>query len=197
MKQNKFRLHLWIIGLMVFQACIFVDSEEEIKGPYFGNGVHNGWADDQSIVLWTRLTETPDGNMAGKQFLELDASQHRSLRKSANVDSIYQTQIPKDTKLEDMIGACPGANGLVQLTYFPESDPSDLKVQSWRPVDPEKNFTLQWKLKGLSPNTRYQIVLVAKPNEKGAPSDTLNGFFLTASGALETKEIRFLCRHLS
>ena len=36
-------------------------SGEKSKGPYFGNGFHNGWADQTSIVIWTRLTKNEDG----------------------------------------------------------------------------------------------------------------------------------------
>ena len=38
--------------------------------PYFGNGVHNGYADQTSVVLWTRLTKTPGGKTDGRRFLE-------------------------------------------------------------------------------------------------------------------------------
>jgi hypothetical protein len=39
---------------ILFTSCEF---KKETNGPYFGNGFHNGWADQHSIVIWTRLTK--------------------------------------------------------------------------------------------------------------------------------------------
>ena len=43
-------------------------------GPYFGNGCRNGWADQTSISLWSRLTKSPDANWNGKKFIEISKS---------------------------------------------------------------------------------------------------------------------------
>ncbi|MBN2665915.1 MAG: hypothetical protein JXR67_05350 [Bacteroidales bacterium] len=50
------------------------------EGPFFGNGIHNGWADQNSVVIWTRLTAVPEMNRTGPGFLRPDASEHRFLR---------------------------------------------------------------------------------------------------------------------
>ena len=40
---------------ILFTSCEF---KKETNGPYFGNGFHNGWADQHSIVIWTQLTNS-------------------------------------------------------------------------------------------------------------------------------------------
>jgi hypothetical protein len=94
------------------------------EGPFFGNGFHNGWADQNSIVIWTRLTKTPELNRKGPKFMVPSAQEHRRLDKMANPDSIYRAQIPEGYKLDQMEGACPGsdvhAEGWNQSDFKPE-----------------------------------------------------------------------------
>ena len=54
-----------IIALISF-SCTSVKENED--GPYFGNGFKNGWADQSSISIWTRLTKNPDLNKNGVIF---------------------------------------------------------------------------------------------------------------------------------
>ncbi len=50
------KLFNFVIALL-FISC---QPKEEIKGPFFGNGIKNGWADQNSIVIWTRLTKNKE-----------------------------------------------------------------------------------------------------------------------------------------
>lgn len=179
-----------IFLLLLLISC--KTSDPLPKGPFFGNGVHNGWADQSSISLWTRLTVRPDGNMDGAKFIELSNSDHKRLRKLTDIDSLHDTQMPAEFTLDDMIGACPGAAGEVQLTYFPAGQPTNSKTIDWTAVDPGKDHTLQWKLSDLLPNSRYQLTLLARPSPGASPSDTLQGSFITPpTPANDREEIRF------
>ncbi|HPC99453.1 MAG TPA: hypothetical protein PL040_10845, partial [Bacteroidales bacterium] len=68
---------------------ICFSCSKKTEGPFFGNGFHNGWADQHSVVLWTRLTKTPEMNREGPLFLVPAAEEHRRLDKMANPDSIF------------------------------------------------------------------------------------------------------------
>ena len=37
----------------------------DAKPPYFGNGMRNGWADQDSVVIWTRTTRFEEMNQGG------------------------------------------------------------------------------------------------------------------------------------
>lgn len=175
---------------LLLAAC--QEGTQTTAGPYFGNGVHNGWADQTSISLWTRLTNRPDGNMTGAQFLDINQETHKRLRNLTDLDSLHGTQIPAGLTLDEMIGACPGATGEVQLQYFPEGQVDKKQTIAWQAVDPNKDHTLQWKLTNLQPGTRYQLQLQARPGLEATPTDTLDGSFYTPPAATdEQKDVRF------
>ena len=68
---RKLVVNCLVIGIL------FVGCKKESPGPYFGNGFHNGWADQNSVVIWTRLTKSPEMNTSGKKFLIPSAADHR------------------------------------------------------------------------------------------------------------------------
>jgi alkaline phosphatase D len=160
------------------------------KGPYFGNGFHNGWVDQHSAVIWTRLTQSPEGNPANNQFIDISRKRAAQLNQLANPDSIHLAQIPKGLTLEDMVGACPGAKGQVRLQYFPENGTNKLGLP-WQEVDPFKNFTIQWTLKDLTPDTKYQVLLQARANASAPISHEFKGSFITAPTKETPKDINF------
>lgn len=201
-KQNAMWFHGKNKGLHLFICCFFLpgililgpfscQGPEESKGPYFGNGFHNGWADQNSIVLWTRLTANPEMNADGQAFIPISKEKHDYLDKLANKDSIHRAQIPDSLSLADMEGACPGSPGEVKLVYGEMGNPHDARETPWEPVDPHKNFTKQWKLDGLSANTRYAVKIFARRNEDAPISDTVSGTFITPPHAAFVDEIRF------
>ena len=110
-------------------------------GPFFGNGCRNGWADQNSISIWSRLTEKPSANWKGEKFIEISKEEHKSsLSKLKNPKEIYKRQIPEGLKLKDMQGACLGLKGEVKLEYYPENEKSKIKTMSLniRVITPEK-----------------------------------------------------------
>lgn len=193
MISNRMRTGLFTCVLLLglsFLACH--SAEPPPTGPYFGNGVHNGWADQNSISLWTRLTNRPDGNLSGTQFLDISKEEHERLRQLTDMDSLHGTQIPTGLTLDDMIGACPGSTGEVQLEYFPMGQSSKSKVIAWQAVDPSKDHTLQWKLGELQAGTRYQLRLQARSRPDMTPSDTLLASFITPPAPeVDQEDIRF------
>ncbi len=170
---------------------LLASCNEQPDGPYFGNGLRNGWADQHSIVLWTRLTKIPDHNKSGIHFKEITGEQHRELRRSTDIDVIHAAQIPEGHTLDEMDASCPGANGEVKLIYHPEGRPDQRQEQAWAAVDADKNFTKQWRLEGLTANTKYAMELLARRVGASQNSDTLFGSFVTAPDADQSEEINF------
>ncbi len=177
------------IGItLILSSC---NATGESDGPYFGNGFHNGWADQTSIVIWTRLSSSPEGNMDGEQFLIPTSEEHKALDKKANAADILAAQIPEGLHLDDMDGACPGAAGEVKLSYYQAGSGEPPIETEWVRVDDNKNFTTQWKLENLSPNTRYQVKIEARPNASSAISDQVEGAFSTPPPSTIEKDIDF------
>ncbi|MCK5135529.1 MAG: alkaline phosphatase D family protein [Bacteroidales bacterium] len=179
------------LGFLLILLISSCSSNDITDGPYFGNGFHNGWADQHSIVIWTRLTLRPEMNLGGQQFIPLTQEQHSKLRNCRNRDSIHLAQIPDSLTLDDMEGACPGATGEVKLKYYPMIDPGVTIETPWEKVDPDKNYTMQWKLEGLEANTRYQVDIYAREDANHGISDTVSGTFITPPDEEMVRETRF------
>ena len=75
----------FLTGLLIIDC----QRSDKIVGPYFGNGIKNGWADKNSIVIWTRLTQNRDAYFKGESFKEISKDLMLSLAKNPNIDSIY------------------------------------------------------------------------------------------------------------
>ncbi|MCK4923083.1 MAG: alkaline phosphatase D family protein [Bacteroidales bacterium] len=172
--KNIKTIYLIIISFTILTAC---SSNTKNKGPYFGNGFHNGWADQNSIVIWTRLTKTPELNANGQKFLDIDHGTYRQIEVTASDETFLQGQIPEGFTLDQMEGACPGNIGEVKLLYYPMENPDNKTEIGWMPVDIDKNFTKQWKLEDLQAGAKYKIELFARYDDKSSISDTITGFF--------------------
>ena len=111
MGENDFSIKLILmirnsICLIILFSLTFCERENKTNGPYFGNGIKNGWADQNSIVIWTRLTKIKNAFFKGKPFIEISNKKMLSLARMPNIDSIYSLQIPEGLSLKDMQGYC-------------------------------------------------------------------------------------------
>lgn len=188
---KRLLIYIFILGTI---APVFLQScklQKETDGPYFGNGFHNGWADQNSIVLWTRLTQNLEGNAEGAKFIDISAKEAKVLDKEGNAEKINRAQIPEGLTLNDMEGACPGAAGEVKLMYYPLSNAANKTELDWAKVDDNKNFTTQWKLDGLKPNTKYVVEIEARLNEKSKVSDKIEGAFRTPPATEAAENVEF------
>jgi alkaline phosphatase D len=189
MKSHNRIKHVIIIFVSLLSLSLSCRNEPE--GPFFGNGFHNGWADQNSIVIWTRLTKVPEMNRQGPKFLVPTAKEHRQLDKHADPDSIYKAQIPAGYTLDQMEGACPGMRGEVKLSYYPLRFENQKTETGWVPVDENKNFTCQWKLENLKPDTKYVVEIEARKERKSKVTDKISGSFRTPPDPDSVRAINF------
>ena len=64
-------------GVMISNQSIYEDLFlNKSDGPYFGNGCKNGWADQNSISIWSRLTKKPNANGKGEKFIDISKEDH-------------------------------------------------------------------------------------------------------------------------
>lgn len=174
--------------LLVFSGCM---KDKKSDGPYFGNGFRNGWADQHSVTLWTRLTESPEMNREGRPFIPINTLEHNALRYEKDIEKLHAAQIPQGLTLNDMEGACPGGAGEIRLVYYPAENPTSVVETAWTPVDTLKNYTTQWKLNGLTAGTEYHVEIYARKGPRYLNSDTIAGVFRTPPAEDLQKDIRF------
>lgn len=177
----------FLVISLLLSAC----QPEEMSGPWFGNGVHNGWADQNSVVIWTRLTENPELNRGGTPFISLTPKERTRLDSLGIKDSIHIAQIPQSLGLKDMEGACPGKDGEVRLTYYPEGLESNMIDLGWSAVETEKNYTKQWELSGLTAGTRYVILLESRNKGDKRVFTSLRGSFQTPPDKATRTDMKF------
>ena len=146
---NKIVMLKNFICVIILFSFTFCEKENKTNGPYFGNGLKNGWADQNSIVIWTRLTQYKEAYFEGEPFKEISKDLMLSLAKNPDIDSIYNSQIPKGLQLSDMEGYCPGMDGEVQLHYYLKRSPMEIVASDWVEVDKNKDFTYEWNLSAL------------------------------------------------
>lgn len=184
------------VGMASFSAIIppvKSFSQAPGAGPFFGNGMRNGWADQESIVIWTRLTKMPDLNRDGTPFLSPDrVSVNEFLEKGQVYEaSIRDLQMPKGARLEDMDGACPGSDGEVKLIWYPEESPSLSKETRWEAVDKNRDYTKQWRLNNLKAGTRYSVTLKARKTGSLEVSHEITGKFQTPPKETRPQDVSF------
>ncbi|RMF40111.1 MAG: DUF1080 domain-containing protein [Planctomycetota bacterium] len=156
--------------------------------PQLGNGMRNGWADQHSIVLWSRTTRRANYVTDGPDFLDAKREPPPKMTDPAQINAL---QIPPGYRLDQMLGACPGAAGEIRLTYFPVTQRQRMATTPWQTTRAESDFTAQWRLDGLRPGTRYAAIVEARPIGKPELTAVLRGHFQTAPPADAPEDIRF------
>ncbi len=168
-----------------------VSAQNNPPSPQLGNGMRNSWADQTSIVIWTRTTRRADMVADGPMFLDISRSQASRLGKLRDVDEIHAAQIPRGATLDEMFGANPGAIGQVRLTYYPTDRKESAESTVWKTTAADSDFTAQWKIDGLQPDTRYVAVIEARQVGSDRPSATLTGGFETAPASEDARDLKF------
>ncbi len=145
--------------------------------PQLGNGMRNGWADQHSIVLWSRTTRHANYVTDGPDFLNVPRNPPRDVKDAAALNAV---QIPAGHRLDQMVGACPGAAGEIRLSYFPVTQRGQIVTTQWQRTRPDRDFTAQWRLDGLKPGVRYAAIVEARRIGSEELTAVVRGHFRTA-----------------
>ena len=173
---------IWTGGINAFGA--------EVGGPYLGNGTRNGWADQDSIVLWTRTTLNAE-MVKGPEFKVVPNSLEKSIQSSGDASRYLSEQLAEGKSLHEMLGACPGAPGEVRVIYYPVQGARRARSTPWKKTEAASDFTAQWKLEGLLAGTTYRTETEARALGSDTVSARVFGSFTTAPALTETRSIRF------
>ena len=146
---------------------------------YLANGMKIGEVDQDSAIIWTRLTKTAELNREGAKFIPPNKNAKPSMAK----------QIPSGKTLDDMEGAVPGASGDVRISWT--SKEGEKKSSGWETVDSAKDYTYQLKIENLAPATEYSLTIKSR-DTSGKPGQALHGKFRTASGADQVVPVSFV-----
>lgn len=135
----------------------------DIQLPYQADGVKVGEVTSDSAIVWVRLTAEAARRMEGV----IPAKE-------------YPQWMPADSDVNRYEGACPGVAGRVRLRYAASGASGELRETDWVRVGPETDFTHQFHLKDLAPDTTYEFHAQTTGVEEGGGICTLSGSFTTA-----------------
>lgn len=180
--------------LTVLLLCSSLDptyGQSGDGGPYLANATRNSWADQTSIVIWTRTTAQKEFLADGREFIDLSSKDASKLSNSRDGEKILKAQLPEGASLNEMLGACPGQAGQVRLSYFPVGQRKVSKSTDWKTTTSQQDFTAQWKLDGLISDTHYTTVIEARGVDEGETTAELIGAFRTAPAVEQAKDLTF------
>jgi alkaline phosphatase D len=163
-------------------VCILATAGIATAEVYFANGMKIGEVDQDSAILWTRLTRTADLNRDGAKFVQIKKNKRKAKPPMAD-------QLPAGKTLDQMEGAVPGAPGEVRISWT--STGGKPISNGWKPVDRSKDFTVQLKLENLLAAAEYEVMIESRDAE-GQAGQTLCGKFRTAPAAEQEVPVTFL-----
>ncbi len=143
------------------------------------NGIKIGEVDQNSALIWTRLTLNEQANIAGAGFIRPKKS---GLPNTAE-------QLPEGKTLADMQGAVPGAAGSVRVMWATKN--GEKNNTAWMDVDAEKDFTLRHQIRELAPGTAYTITVESRDPD-GHAGQTIEGTFRTAPAPDQQAAVSFV-----
>ncbi len=127
----------WIVVFSLFALGVSAEV-------HFANGIKIGEVDQDSAMVWTRLTRNPALNIDGARF-----------KKGKAHVVPASAQLPEGKTLSDMEGAVPGASGEVRITW--QSKGGKPVSSAWEKVGAETDFSHRFNLTGLLPATEYAV----------------------------------------
>jgi alkaline phosphatase D len=129
-------------------------------------------------------------NTTGQKFMT-EPVKKQLKGNETDIDLIYKAQIPAGFTLDQMEGACPGMAGEVKLKYYPLKNEDNKIETDWTSVDTEKNYTRQWKLENLTPDTKYVVEIEARKSKSRIVTSIVRGAFRTPPDPAVTKDLSF------
>ena len=174
-----------LLFLVIFAAVLFDGGKVgAVQGPYQATGFKVGEVTDTAAILWTRLTRSQKRNRADAPMVQLiqakakkDKRSTKSKKKKKN--RIVEVRYPDGVSVQDIRNAVPGTTGEVRVLYKTDNA-DDWEKTGWHAVDPKRDFTHQFQLKNLRPNSRYMVRVESRAISSGAQGQSLEGRFRTA-----------------
>lgn len=159
------------IGIITLLSAIVAQA----AGPFFANGLKTGEVDQDSAIVWVRLTQNPEANFSALPIL---------------TEGLGEGEPDKGEIPANLV---PGMDGEVRLTYWCESnETAKWKSTEWLQVSSNNDYIYQIPLTGLEPGSTYNYIGRARNTDSGKVTALASGKFKTAPAANEQEAIRFI-----
>jgi alkaline phosphatase D len=170
--------------LLTLAAAISISAAE--SGPRMATGFKIGEVTDTTAIIWTRLTERKAANPADGPMIEIIYEKGNGGRRRQPLKAV---NYPPGATVRTIRSAAPGRNGEVRLHYRPEGEAA-FQSSDWLRVDPAADFTRQFTIRNLRPNTHYRL-RVQERDKEGATSPSHGGGFWTGPSSDAPEKVVF------
>ncbi len=176
--------------LILLAAMGLARAPAAAEAPYQAMGTKVGEVTARSAIIWARLTLEPQARWGGFRF------------PGPRVQDGGPPLLPGDVQMDDLDGACAGTPGRARLIIGTSPDLMGARRTPWVNVGPETDFTVQFHLTNLKPNTEYFYAIEARDPAGEVRRRERICRFVTAPRPNEWTEVTFvvitgqLYRHL-
>ncbi|OVE79696.1 hypothetical protein BVY01_01855 [bacterium I07] len=168
-------------------------STQNAAGPFQTTGIKIGEVDANNAIIWTRLTRNPEriGSEAPIPEVKYKDPETGELgpRRGGRPNATPVVFFQGDSDIESIEGAVPGTEGETRV-FYKKPDDDIWQNTPWRAVDPKRDFTCQFKLKGLTPNSTYEVRVESRAGSRKGQS--VEGRFLTAPLPSQFEKVVFM-----
>jgi alkaline phosphatase D len=184
-----------LLAFLVISCCVQAELVNVVVGDSsLETGFKVGEVTSTEAIVWTRVTA---GESVGFDMRPLPRVSYWDLDKEA-WEVGPQRKRHKTPKIDFMDGAtirsirgaAPGAAGAVQVRYRTTGVPKWLETE-WEAVDPDADFTRQFKLAELQPGTEYEVQVSTRVPAGGNRGHYAQGRFRTAPAEEQVSDVTF------
>ena len=141
--------------------------------PGFASGIKIGEVDQDSAVVWVRLTENQEANF---ELLPILTEGLKPNEKS---------------QVEMLTDVVPGVAGQVRLVYWKAGLPGETRSTKWRNASPTSDFVVQFEMVGLDSGSEYELRIDGRCAGRTQTS-SITGRFKTAPPIKNSTPVRFI-----
>lgn len=161
---------------------------------YMATGIKIGEVTPSEAIIWVRLTRDAErvdfgAPMPKVSYTLASTGEPLETLRGRQRDAVPSVEFPDGSSIDTIEGAVPGATGVARVYYRPESD-EEFKVTDWQEVDPDADFTSQFRLNDLQPGSQY-VIRVEYGSNRNSELKILDGTFRTAPSADEAAPVTF------
>lgn len=168
---------LLVASLLVVALGVPALATPADDGPFMATGFKVGEVTSHSAIVWTRLTCNLNRNPEDRPMMKILYAKNKQNKPRKN--QVVGVEYPPGTGADDLPDAAPGMPGQVRVQYRVAGVES-WQDTPWKPVDPNQDFTCQFTVEHLNPNTSYQLRVESRDAAGSVPGQTLDGKFMTA-----------------
>ncbi|MEZ6110618.1 MAG: alkaline phosphatase D family protein [Pirellulaceae bacterium] len=180
---------------LIVSSILAANVAHAADGPFQATGFKVGEMTADSAIVWTRTTARPEPNLADAPMATFVMSTGERFtpnarRRDANPKGrITAVEYPDGKSAADICYAAPGAAAETRVLYRAMGEDKWMET-AWAAVDPQSDYTRQFTLSNLRPNTKYEIRIETRSPD-GKPGESLDGGFRTAPAADQAARVVF------